>query len=39
LEDPDIFEIYNRNKILIDMDNIPDNLKKNIKKKFLETTF
>ena len=39
LEDPEIFKIYNRNKILIDMDNIPDKYKENIKKMFLELTF
>lgn len=36
LEDPEIFKIYNRNKILIDMDNIPKKYQENIKKTFLE---
>jgi len=39
LEDPEIFKVYNRNKILIDMDNIPMKYKENIKKKFLDLIF
>ena len=39
LSSKEIFKVYNRNKILINMDNIPMKYKENIKKKFLDLIF